>query len=779
MKYCGKCGQPATDDSMFCETCGNPFSTTNKTSAASIDYQQQQSNPETAPGFGREHTFYQSANHAQAPNTPAPPLKPEGRRKLSKGMIAALISLVLLFTAGGAWGWWKLGTEARAQAKLDLAVKYLSENNYEQAILAFNDAIKIDPKQVKSYQGLAKTYTLQRRYDEAKAAYERGTAAVKPEHQLILRLSLAGMYIDKGDLAQAEAFFQEIIKGNKTCIDAYLGLAMVYQQQGSKEKVLTALEQCIKENSQNYRAYNAAARYYADNKDKDKTLSYIVKSLDLEVNQDDAYIILSDVYKGNWEVLQSKADNTWAAKTAAMLKFYAYYSDQKYAQALSLYHSSLEQDKNNLKAAILASICMFNNGEKEQAAQLVKDIATNTNSDSIIVDLIRYYIIAGDAPRAREMAVKSLDQKPDNLELIKLLASIDKSDTSAIRTYQIWFIVGSWDPVNVVEKEIKKASLELPFPESQKPLSIDYYIPDLNFAYKFKTESHYRNDRVTSVYLTTWEKDASGLYVEKSRQQDTQYVSFSDTTHRATPTGVFMVKTEAGQEASEGYLEESVGSEEKSEIMYVAPQQEWTNNYQLRQYSEEQWTENHQRHGKYLGNDTIQIMGESMEAAHVQIVDNVSSDYQQGFIVKEETLDLWLVKNTGVVRKTSHKVFRDGGTSDFNVELIARTSKGAATSSSSGQLTLEQKKEKAREILFSYKPSWREEEKKGRQYTGNGNSHQFCIEADWQPDRNGFLFHVYDSVDYPQGGHTATLGWYLVKPDTGEIWDDIMLKRVK
>ncbi|MEN6391166.1 MAG: tetratricopeptide repeat protein [Syntrophomonas sp.] len=779
MKYCGQCGQPATDDSMFCESCGNAFSTMNETNTYGFDSQQQQSNPETAPGYGREHTFNQSTNHAQIPNVPAPSLKSGGRRKLSKGMIAALISLVLLFTAGGAWGWWKLGTEARAQAKLDLAVKYLSENNYEKAILAFNDAIKIDPKQVKSYQGLAKTYTLQGKYDEAKAAYERGAAAVKPEYQLVLRLSLAGMYIDKGDLAQAEVFFQEIIKANKTCIDAYLGLAMVYQQQGSKEKVLTVLEQCIKGNPQNYRAYNAAARYYADSNDKDKALSYIVKSLDLEVNQDDAYIILSDVYKGNWEGLQSRNDNTWAAKTAAMLKFYAYCADQKYAQALSLYHSNLEQDKNNLKASILASICMFNSGDKEPAAQLVKVITADKNADSIIVDLVRYYILSGDATRARDMAVKSLEQRPDNLELIKLLASIDQSDASMVRIYQIWLIVESWDPVNVVEKEIKKASLELPFPEKQKPLSMDYYIPDLNFAYKFKTESSYRKDRVNSIYLTTWEQDANGLYVEKSRQQETQYVSFENTTHRATSTGVFMVKTEGGQEASEGFAETIVGSEEKAEIMFVLPQEEWTNNYQLREYSEEQWTENHQRHGKYLGNETIQVMGESVEAAHVHLIDNVSSDYQQGYVVKEETLDLWMVKGMGVVRQTSQKVYRDGGTSSFNFELIARTSKSAVTTSSSGQLTMEQKKEKAREILFAYKPSWREEEKKGRQYTGNGNSHQFCIDVDWKPDRNGFLFHVYDSVDYPQGGHTATLGWYLVKPDTGEIWDEVFLKRVK
>ena len=43
----------------------------------------------------------------------------------------------------------------------DLGVRYLSEGNYEQAILAFEAAIEIDPKQVDAYIALAEVYTAQ------------------------------------------------------------------------------------------------------------------------------------------------------------------------------------------------------------------------------------------------------------------------------------------------------------------------------------------------------------------------------------------------------------------------------------------------------------------------------------------------------------------------------------------------------------------------------------------------------------------------------------------
>lgn len=41
------------------------------------------------------------------------------------------------------------------QEKFELGVQYLSDGNYEEAILAFNSAIGIDPKQADTYEKLA------------------------------------------------------------------------------------------------------------------------------------------------------------------------------------------------------------------------------------------------------------------------------------------------------------------------------------------------------------------------------------------------------------------------------------------------------------------------------------------------------------------------------------------------------------------------------------------------------------------------------------------------
>ena len=47
---------------------------------------------------------------------------------------------------------------ARLKECLDLGQKYMTEMNYEEAIIAYNKALEIDPKNVDVYQALANIY---------------------------------------------------------------------------------------------------------------------------------------------------------------------------------------------------------------------------------------------------------------------------------------------------------------------------------------------------------------------------------------------------------------------------------------------------------------------------------------------------------------------------------------------------------------------------------------------------------------------------------------------
>lgn len=85
-----------------------------------------------------------------------------------KRMVCLLLVCLLVLTA--------CGTKAEPltwQEQYDLGVRYLSEGNYEEAILAFNAAIEIDPQKPEAYVKLSETYEMQGNRETAKSVLEQ------------------------------------------------------------------------------------------------------------------------------------------------------------------------------------------------------------------------------------------------------------------------------------------------------------------------------------------------------------------------------------------------------------------------------------------------------------------------------------------------------------------------------------------------------------------------------------------------------------------------------
>lgn len=70
------------------------------------------------------------------------------------------------------------------QEQYDLGVRFLSENNYAEAIIAFSAAIEIDPKQEDAYIGLADAYISSGDIESAISTLEKGLEAVDEAEKL-------------------------------------------------------------------------------------------------------------------------------------------------------------------------------------------------------------------------------------------------------------------------------------------------------------------------------------------------------------------------------------------------------------------------------------------------------------------------------------------------------------------------------------------------------------------------------------------------------------------
>lgn len=77
---------------------------------------------------------------------------------MKKRKICLILVALLTLTACGGTSW---------QEQYDIGMRYLDEGNYAEAIIAFDKAIKIDPKQPIAYVGLADVYISQGEFDKA------------------------------------------------------------------------------------------------------------------------------------------------------------------------------------------------------------------------------------------------------------------------------------------------------------------------------------------------------------------------------------------------------------------------------------------------------------------------------------------------------------------------------------------------------------------------------------------------------------------------------------
>lgn len=135
------------------------------------------------------------------------------------GILLSIIFSVFVVSACGQ------STKTSWQEQYDLGVLYLSEGNYEEAIIAFTAAIEIDPKQPDAYLKIADAYVAIGNIDSAIATLEQGYEQTQDNQILECLEQLQNYSID-----YSSYFTEDMITQEELTIGGYPFYTLTFEE---------------------------------------------------------------------------------------------------------------------------------------------------------------------------------------------------------------------------------------------------------------------------------------------------------------------------------------------------------------------------------------------------------------------------------------------------------------------------------------------------------------------------------------------------------------------
>ncbi|WP_143756615.1 InlB B-repeat-containing protein [Clostridium pasteurianum] len=130
-------------------------------------------------------------------------------RKIKRKKAIMIAIIVLFFLSLGGVISVKAYNSYNVKQNLDLGNKYLSDGKYEQAILAFEKVISIEPSNVEARVGLSKAYVALKRFKSAEKVLSEGIRIMEKKPDSRLYSALADVYLKQDKVQDAIKILDE------------------------------------------------------------------------------------------------------------------------------------------------------------------------------------------------------------------------------------------------------------------------------------------------------------------------------------------------------------------------------------------------------------------------------------------------------------------------------------------------------------------------------------------------------------------------------------------
>ncbi len=178
-----------------------------------------------------------------------------------------ILCVVLMFSASAC------KSQPTWQEQYDLGIRYLSEGNYEEAIIAFTAAIEIDPQQALAYIGRADAYKYsgKEEWDFSKAEEDYQIAIELDETIVDAWIGLADLYFKNfNDIQRAVNTLEAYLEIDNSNMEVRYSLADLYIESGDSRRAVEVMEGCLEEDNSNVDTWIKLINIYINLKDFDR-----------------------------------------------------------------------------------------------------------------------------------------------------------------------------------------------------------------------------------------------------------------------------------------------------------------------------------------------------------------------------------------------------------------------------------------------------------------------------------------------------------------------------
>jgi tetratricopeptide (TPR) repeat protein len=344
---------------------------------------------------------------------------------------------------------------------------YLEQGDYEQAIAAFGEALRLDPDYACAYVNRGYAYAMHGKYARAIADFDEAIR-LDPDYAYAY-VNRGYAYAMQGEYARAIADYDEAIRLDPDYAYAYVNRGRAYAMQGDLARAIADYDEAIRLDPDFAGAYYNRGLAYAEQDEYAQAITDYDEAIRLNPDYAKAYGNRGYAYYAQGEYARAIADydeairldpsNAWTYIDRGI----AYYYQSKYARAIADFDEAIRLDPDFALAYAARGHAYHMLGKYDQALADLNEYVrlAGVNADQAVIDLIAQIEAAqasttlGDEPVAKVEVGSPLvreDFNDDSRWPVGPVADVGRMD---LREGQYWLIV------SVARKTIQATSLPI------------------------------------------------------------------------------------------------------------------------------------------------------------------------------------------------------------------------------------------------------------------------------------------------------------------------------